>query len=88
MQTVKKWIFRVLGGVFLLLVLLGLCISPLLKWAIEKYDVEILGREVLIEELRLNILNGSVYINDLVIKEKDGSMDFVKAGGFSLHWTC
>ncbi len=84
MQTVKKWIFRVLGGVFLLLVLLGLCISPLLKWVIEKYDVEILGREVLIEELRLNILNGSVYINDLVIKEKDGSTDFVKAGGFSL----
>lgn len=84
MQTVKKWLLRVLGGVFVLLVLLGLCISPLMKWAIEKYDVEFLGREVLIGDFRVNILNGSVYINDLLIKEKDGKTDFVKAGGFSM----
>ena len=42
----KKIIFRILLVIVILVVLILALISPIAKWAVEKYDVRYSGREI------------------------------------------
>jgi len=68
-----KWIRRILFFLIItivsLLILLVIFISPVAKWAIEKYSVEYTGRQVRLEKLRINLLTGSIHSAGLKIFE-------------------
>ena len=52
-----------------MLLLLVIFISPVAKWAIEKYSVEYTGRQVNMDKLSINLLTGSIRSNGLKIYE-------------------
>jgi hypothetical protein len=59
------------------------CISPIAKYAIEKYDVKFLGREIKIGWLYLNPFTGYIHISNLRVYEADSDSLFLSAGGVS-----
>lgn len=79
----SKWIKRI--AIFLLitivaaLVLTFIFISPIVKYAIEKYDKQYTNREITIDKLWINILTGSMRINGLTMYEENGKDKFFTA---------
>ena len=68
----------VLGILLLLFVLLSLCISPIAKWAIEKHSEDWIGRQIMMNDLSVNLFTGTMKADGLVMKEKDGKADFIR----------
>lgn len=82
MKKVLKIIGFFLGGVVLLVILALFLVSPIAKSYIQKHDKELLGREVTIEKLRINVLAGKVKIQDLVVYEDDDISPFFRLDKF------
>src|ERR1041385_7250900 len=61
-------------------------ISPIAKFAIEKYDVKYLGREIKIGRLFLNPFTGFVHISDLKVYEPASDSLILTASGCSAHF--
>ncbi len=75
-----KIIVVLLSVLISLFVIAFIFISPICKWAIEKYDTEFVGREITVERFWLNLMTGNLEINNFVLFEKDGKTAFVKVG--------
>lgn len=60
-----------------------ICISPITKYLIEKYDVKYLGREIKIGWLYLNPFTAYVHIGNLKVYEADSDSLFLTAEGLS-----
>lgn len=67
----------ILGSIVGLILIALLLVSPIAKWYIEKNDKDLIGREVTIKKLRINVLAGVVNIGDLTLYEDDGTTPFV-----------
>lgn len=67
----------IFGSIVGLLLAALLLVSPVAKHYIEKHDKELIGREVSIGKLRVNVLSGSVQIHDCTVYEDDGVTPFV-----------
>ena len=76
MKKAVKIPLIVLGSILVLLLIALLLVSPIVKNYIEKHDKELIGREVSIEKLRVNLLTGKVTVNDLTVYEDDGTTPF------------
>lgn len=76
MRRSIKVLIIVLGAVAALVVAIALAVSPITKRYIENHDRELIGREVEMERLRINIFSGSVDIRGFRLKEADGKTDF------------
>ncbi|MCF0168414.1 MAG: DUF748 domain-containing protein, partial [Bacteroidales bacterium] len=50
-----------------------LAASPVAKWGFRKYDTQVIGRELEFRHLRLNLINGSLFADKVVLKDTDGS---------------
>ena len=72
----------VLGSVLGLVIIALLLVSPIAKSYIQKHDKELVGREVTIQSLRLNLLAGKLKLKDLVIYEEDGVSPFIRIDRF------
>ena len=81
-KKILKIVGIVLGVLILIIGLAILLISPIAKAYIEKHDTELLGREITIEKLRVNVLAGKVKIKGLTLYEDDAQHAFVQLGDF------
>lgn len=81
-HTGRKIVLAVLGIIVGLVVAVLLLISPIAKWYIEEHDMELVGREITIGNLWINVLHGSVNIKNLTLYEDDGVRPFVQFAQF------
>jgi hypothetical protein len=72
---ISIWLTSIL---FVLLTLLFFFLSPICKWAIEKYDKEFLGREIVMERFWLNLFTGTLEIDGFTLLEADDKSVFIK----------
>ena len=82
MKKAVKISLIVLGCIFGLLLAAMLLVSPITKWYIEKHDKELIGRELTIGKLWVNVVSGTVKINDLTLYEDDATTPFVSFDHF------
>lgn len=80
--TVIRWLKRIflylISFIFLFLIGVILFLGPLAKYAIERYDLDWLGREIEVEELHINAITGTVEVKDLTILERDSVNTFFR----------
>ena len=81
-KKILKIIGIVLGVLILLVALALLLISPIAKAYIQKHDTELVGREITIDKLRVNVFAGKVKIQGLTLYEDDAQHAFVQLGDF------
>ena len=67
----------VVGILLFLILLLSVLVSPIAKSYIEKHSVELIGRQITMDKLRVNIFNASVKIEGCHITEQDLKTDFI-----------
>ncbi len=75
-----KWLkipLIIVGSILLLLVLLSCLAGPIAKNYAEKHSVELCHRKATIEKVRVNIFNGSVLIDKLIVLEEDAKTPFL-----------
>ena len=77
MNKVKKAIGIVAASLAALVVILLLFAGPIGKRVIQRHDQQIVGRQIEMQRLKLNLLSGNLRIYGFAIKEEDGQSDFV-----------
>jgi hypothetical protein len=82
MKKAVKISLIVIGSIFGLLLAAVLLVSPIAKWYIEKHDKELIGRELTIGKLWVNLVSGTVKIEDLTLYEDDETTPFVSFDHF------
>ena len=82
MKKPLKITLIVLSNILGLLLIALLLVSPIAKSYIEKHDKELIGRELTIDKLRVNLLGGKVVIKELTLFEDDGITPFVQFNHF------
>lgn len=84
MKKKSRKLLIIIGAVVGILfgaILLG--ISPLAKYYVEKHGKELIGRRVSVDQLRFNLLNGKLHIEDFTLYEADEKSTFVALDRFS-----
>ena len=61
-----------------IIILAFVFLSPITKWAIEKYSPKYVGRQIKMEGLFLNLFTGSMNVTDMKIYEKNNKAVFFK----------
>jgi hypothetical protein len=82
-----KRVVKILICILLVPFILALLISPLLKYWIEKYDVEYTGREITVDCPYVNPLTGYISFNNLKIRESNNDSLFLKASCISANFS-
>lgn len=77
MRKSVKIILFVAGAVVALVLLISALVAPVAKWYVEKHDVDIIGREVTMDNLKANIFNGKVEIDGFTASEVDVNKQFL-----------
>ena len=78
MRKAYKVSFIFLGAVVGLLLMVNFLAGPIAKYYVEKYDKELLGRELSIKRVGVNLFAGKVRIKELTLFEDDGKTPFVQ----------
>lgn len=78
MKKSLKILLVAVGSIVVLLVLASLVAPPIAKNYVTKHDKELLGREVSIEKIGVNLFSGKLKINKLTLFEEDGTTPFVR----------
>ncbi len=78
----RKILLTILGIVVGLVLAVLLFVSPIAKWYVEKHDTELIGRELTIDRLRINLLAGSVNLGGVTLYEDDAKTSFVSFDNF------
>ena len=82
MKTAYKIPLIVLGVVFGLLLVTNFVVGPVAKNYVEKHDKELLGREVSVKRVGVNLFIGKLKINELTLFEDDDTTPFVQFDRF------
>ncbi|MES2681405.1 MAG: DUF748 domain-containing protein [Bacteroidota bacterium] len=82
----RKTLFRVFLVLIILIVLIIAFISPLTKWAIEKYDYKYTGREITLDLAYVNPFTGYVHLKNLQVHEAGSDSVFFSAKGISSNF--
>ncbi|MCE5346688.1 MAG: DUF748 domain-containing protein [Bacteroidales bacterium] len=69
--------YKILSGIIIFLVLVLFSIPRVARWYIEKHSVELIGRTVHIDKIRLNYFTGTLRINNLQLFESDSKTVFL-----------
>ncbi len=85
MKKRQKKLLISLGTVLLVFAVFLLCLSPIAKWLIQKYDVPITGREVTVGWVYINPFSGYVHVGNLVVYEYQSDSIFFRAKGLSAN---
>jgi hypothetical protein len=84
-KSLKK-IFLLSGGALIaILIILILFISPIAKYMLERYDKDLIGRELKMDWAYVNPLTGYVYLKNPVVYEEQGDSTFLSVK--SVHAT-
>ncbi len=76
MKKLRRLILILLALFIVALTLLYLFISPIAKYTIEKNCVTWTGRKITLDKIKINALNGSVYLKNIKIYEANGDTVF------------
>jgi hypothetical protein len=79
----KKILFWIFISIIAFVALVILFISPLTKWAIEKYDVKYSGREITLDLAYVNPFTGGIYLKNIRIYEARSDSLFFSAASLS-----
>lgn len=88
MKKAFKISLIVIGAFFVLLLLVSFLTGPIAKNYVQKHDKELIGREVSIGKLNVNLFTGKLKIKDLTLFEDDGATPFVSFESFEtkIRW--
>ena len=78
MKKAYKILLIILGVVIGLLLAFNFLAGPIAKNYVEKHDKELIGRELSIERVGVNLFAGKLNINALMLFEDDGTTPFVQ----------
>lgn len=81
-HTGRRILFTVLGIIVGLVLTVLLLVSPIAKWYVENHDTDLIGRELTIKRLRVNLLAGSVNLGNVTLFEDDATTPFVSFDNF------
>src|SRR5690242_19521701 len=77
-----------------LLIILSICLgalllflSPIVKYIIEKYDVDFIGREVTMDWAYVNPFTGYVHFSNVKVHERSSKKIFFSADGISANFS-
>ena len=82
MKKAVKIALIILGCILVLLIAAVLFVSPIAKWYIEKHDKELIGRELTIGKLWVNVVSGTVKLENVILYEDDAKTSFVSFDHF------
>ncbi|MFN8310795.1 MAG: DUF748 domain-containing protein [Chitinophagales bacterium] len=82
----KKAVAIVFGVLFGIIILVIVFISPIAKWAIEKYDMKILGREITLNWCYVNPFTGYAHLSGVKLFEQNSDSVFVAIDGASVDF--
>ena len=82
MKKAVKIALIILGCILVLLIAAVLFVSPIAKWYIEKHDKELIGRELTIGKLWVNVVSGTVKLENVTLYEDDAKTSFVSFDHF------
>lgn len=81
MKRAIKWIFMSLVAVVVLALAAAIIwLGPLAEWYVEKYDTELIGRRVEMDELRIKIFKGEMTADNVILYEADNQINFARLG--------
>lgn len=81
MKRAIKWIFLSLVAVVVLALAAAIIwLGPLAEWYVEKYDAELIGRRVEMDELRIKIFKGEMTADNVILYEADSQTNFARLG--------
>ena len=81
MKRAIKWIFLSLVAVVVLALAAAIIwLGPLAEWYVEKYDTELIGRRVEMDELRIKIFKGEMTADNVILYEADNQTNFARLG--------
>ncbi|WPP53222.1 DUF748 domain-containing protein [Catalinimonas niigatensis] len=80
-----KLFIAILAGLLLILLI---SLPYIAKWYLEKYDQELLGREIEVEDIDVNLFTGKLGVENLRILEEDRQQDFLtcRNGQVFISW--
>lgn len=84
----KKWVKVTIIVISTLVVLVGLAallVSPVAKYYIEKNSKELIGRQVKMKSLHINLFTGSLEIDSLRMYEKNDKQVFASVDSFEMN---
>jgi hypothetical protein len=82
----KKTTLIIAGVLVTLVILIILCISPIAKYLIEKYDVHYSGREITVGRSYVNPFTGHITLSGVKIFELRSDSVFISAGSISAEF--
>src|ERR1044072_5016878 len=83
LSTFKKRSLIIAGSLLLFIVLLFAVLSPLAKYLIQKYDLQLIHREIKVESAFVNPFTGYVSFNGIRIFEDHSDSVFISAKSLS-----
>jgi hypothetical protein len=84
---INKAVSYTAGAILCALIVIMIILSPLAKYYMEKYDVDLFGREATIGWAYVNPLTGFVHFHDVEIYELQGDSIFISATGASANFS-
>lgn len=84
-RIVKITLLSLLTAIVVAIVSVIVWLGPLAKWCVEKYDMELMGRELEMEELSIKLFSGEVAASNITLYEQDATTHFVHIDNFSLE---
>src|ERR1700751_5502401 len=87
MKLLKRVLFFILITIVGAFVLLFIFLSPIAKWAIEKYSVQYTGRQIKMDKLWVNLFTGSVSSSGFRIYEAKSDSVFFGCDHLYAHVT-
>src|SRR5688572_2553074 len=86
MPRVKRTLLYTAGILVVVVILIIAFISPIVKYLVEKYDMQYTGREITMDFALVNPFTGNVYFNDLRIHEHKSDSVFLYSTGFGINF--
>jgi len=81
----KKIIFWIVAPVVILLAVTIICISPVARYLVEKYDVKYTNREITMDLPYINVFTGKVYLRNVKVYEEKSDSVFFSASGIGAN---
>ncbi len=86
MPRVKRTLLYTTGILVLIVILIIVFLSPIVKYLVEKYDVQYTGREITMDFAVVNPLTGYIYFNDIRIHELKSDSVFFYSNGLGIDF--
>ena len=81
-KRIIKWSLISLASIIVLTLAAAIIwLGPLVEWYVEKYDMELVGRRIEMDNLRIKIFSGKMTADNVVLYEADGETHFARIGG-------